>query len=64
LAGGTFVNVIAVKMAFKRQHEHETDVEEDDCTGVTAKQKKWLTKFKGCFISQFYKPPLKKLKTP
>jgi hypothetical protein len=51
-------------MAFKRQHEHETDVEEDDCTGVTAKQKKWLTKFKGCFISQFYKPPLKKLKTP
>ena len=55
-------------------------------TGVTAKKKKWLTKFKWCYssefhcltkstkgpkicisdfsISQFYKRPLKKLKTP
>ena len=48
LAGGTFVKVIAVKMASKRQYVHETDVEEDDHnrTGVTAKKKKWLTKFK------------------
>ena len=29
LVGGTLVNVIAVKMASKRQHEHQTDVEED-----------------------------------
>jgi hypothetical protein len=32
--GGTFVNVIAVKMTSKRQHQHETDVEEDNRTGV------------------------------
>jgi hypothetical protein len=44
LAGGTFVNVIAVKMASKRQHEHETDVEEDDRTGITAKKKKMANK--------------------
>ena len=48
-----FVNVIAVKMASKRQHEHENDVEEDDRTGITAKKKKWLTKFKGCYSSEF-----------
>jgi hypothetical protein len=50
-----FVNVIAVKMASKRQHVHETDIEEDDRnhTGVTAKKKKWLTKFKGCYSSEF-----------
>ena len=48
-----FVNVIAVKMASKRQHEHETNVEEDKRTGVTAKKKKWLTKFKGCYSSEF-----------
>jgi hypothetical protein len=51
--GGTFVNVIAVKMTSKRQHQHETDVEEDNRTGVTAKKKKWLTKFKGCYSSEF-----------
>ena len=55
LVGGMFVNVIAVKMASKRQHVHETDIEEDDRnhTGVTAKKKKWLTKFKGCYSSEF-----------
>jgi hypothetical protein len=52
---GTFVNVIAVKMASKRQHEYETYIEEDDCnrTAVTTKKKKWLTKLKGCYSSEF-----------
>jgi hypothetical protein len=42
-------------MASKRQYVHETDVEEDDHnrTGVTAKKKKWLTKFKWCYSSEF-----------
>jgi hypothetical protein len=35
LVGGMFVNVMAVKMASKRQHVHETDIEEDESHGCS-----------------------------
>jgi len=34
-----FVNVIAVKMASKLQHEHETDVEEDEAPASLRKRR-------------------------